>query len=147
MAVNARVAALRMLKVRPRSEYEVRSKLKERQFDASTINAAIEYLYSLDLLNDRAFTKSWIAYRLARPFGFKRIVLELRDKGIDPAIIDEEIQPFKESFDQAIVLDLARRRAKRLIGIDPMKRKKRIIDFLLRRGFTYELILKVIKEL
>ncbi len=147
MASSARVSALKTLKVRPHSEFEVRSKLANKKFSREDVDDAINYLYSLDLLDDRAFTRSWITYRLARPFGFKRIVQELRQKGVDLHLIDEELVPFKESFDAEVVMDLARRRALRLTGIDPAKRKKRIFDFLLRRGFSHELIYQAIKKL
>ena len=43
------------------------------------------------LLDDRAFTKSWINYRLARPFGFRRIIQELKAKGIDQEIIEQAV--------------------------------------------------------
>lgn len=147
MAVSLRGAALRILKLRPHSEFEVRTKLARKKFSAEDVNEAVKYLYSVDLLDDRAFTKSWIAYRLARPFGFKRITLELHQKGIAKDIIDEMIAPYKAQEDQEVILDLARRRAVRLSNIDPVKRRKRIMDFLLRRGFSIDAVMKAIKKI
>src|SRR4051812_9494768 len=81
---QCRTAALRFLKIRPRSVFELRRKLAAKSYESSDIDEAVGYLQSVRLLDDRAFTASWIAYRLARPFGFRRIVTELQQKGIAP---------------------------------------------------------------
>ena len=44
-------------------------------------------------------------------------------------------------------MDLAQRRWQRLPDIDPEKKKKRVLDFLLRRGFDADVVLKVLKKL
>ena len=100
------------------------------------------------LLDDRAFTKSWISYRLARPFGFRRIIQELKDKGIDQETIEQAVTEVKGSYNpENVALELAQRRWQRLPAIDPEKKKKRVMDFLLRRGFEADVVLKVLKEL
>ncbi|MBI3601527.1 MAG: regulatory protein RecX [Candidatus Omnitrophica bacterium] len=148
MLVSCRPWALRFLKIRPRSVAELKEKLEKKGFEAKDIDQTIGWLQSTKLLDDRAFTKSWIQYRLARPFGFRRIVLELKDQGIDPAIIEEEIDAVKVQDDQhQTALELAKRRWQRLTGIEPQKKKKRIFDFLSRRGFGPDVIFKVLKQL
>ncbi len=148
MSASCRSYALRFLKIRPRSVLEIKEKLEEKNFEAEEIGQTIFWLQSTKLLDDRAFTKSWIQYRLARPFGFRRIILELKTKGIDPAIIEEEIGLVKIHSDEGrTALDLAKRRWQKLTGIEPIKKKKRLFDFLSRRGFTPEVILKVLKQL
>src|SRR5450631_3476204 len=88
MGNPARAAALRFLKIRPRSVMELKEKLVLKSFSEEDIKAVIYDLIVSGLLDDRAFTKSWINYRLARPFGFRRIMQELKTKGIDQEIID-----------------------------------------------------------
>ena len=100
------------------------------------------------MLDDRAFTKSWISYRLARPFGFRRIIQELKIKGIDQEIIDQAFGELEGNYSpEKTALELAQRRWQRLPAIDPVKKKKRVMDFLLRRGFDASLVIKVIKLL
>src|ERR1041385_3576916 len=88
---QCRVAALRFLKIRPRSIFELRDKLAHKKFEPADIDATIAYLQSIQLLDDRAFTASWIRYRLARPFGFRRIITELKEKGIPEEILQEAV--------------------------------------------------------
>jgi regulatory protein len=140
--------ALRFLKIRPRSIGELKGKLKLKGFPPDEIETAVADLIKSGLLDDRAFTKSWINYRLARPFGFRRIILELKDKGIDPDIIEQAIEEARGSVNaESVVLDLAQRRWQRLPAIDPAKKKKRVLDFLLRRGFDADLVLRILKRL
>jgi regulatory protein len=147
MGAPCRQVALRFLKIRPRSIAELKSKLEIKGFEANEIQETLLWLQNINLLDDRTFTKSWIQYRLGRPFGFRRIILELKTKGIDPAIVEEEIAQVKGQTDEGqSALELAQRRLKRLSGIDPLKKKKRIFDFLCRRGFSPDIVMKVVKK-
>ena len=148
MGKNAKAAALRFLKIRPRSISELKEKLEIKGFSSTDIEATVGDLLALGLLDDRAFTKSWINYRLARPFGFERIIQELKDKGVDKQTIEQAVAEFKGSYSPEIVaLELAQRRWQRLPAIDPAKKKKRVLDFLLRRGFEADISMKVVKKL
>ncbi len=149
MGVTAKKAALRFLKIRPRSVAELKEKLEQKGFDSVQIETAVGDLTAMGLLDDRAFTKAFINYRLARPFGFRRIVLELNAKGIDPGIIEEAIAQARETCNpQEVALDLAQRRWHHIpSGVDALKKKKRVMDFLLRRGFDTDVVMKVIKQL
>jgi regulatory protein len=148
MGKSAKAAALRFLKIRPRSIAELKEKLETKGFSSTDIETTVLDLMASGSLDDRAFTKSWINYRLARPFGFRRIIQELKAKGIDPEIIEQAMAEIKDSYDpQKIVLDLAQRRWQRLPDIDAQKKKKRILDFLLRRGFEASVVMKVVKKL
>ena len=147
-AGTARVVAVKVLSVRPHSIEEVKEKLRNKGFLKDEVEAAVEYLTDIKLLDDRAFTKSWISYRLARPCGFRRIYSELIQKGVAKDIVTEAIEEVKLEYGEAdVILELARRRWERLSGIDPQKRKKRVCDFLLRRGFSMDAVMKVLKKL
>ena len=146
MSKSAKAAALRFLKIRPRSIAELKEKLQIKGFSSTDIETTVVDLMASGLLDDRAFTKSWINYRLARPFGFRRIILELKAKGIDPEIIEQVVDEIKDSSysPEIVALELAKRRWHRLPDIDPVKKKKRVLDFLLRRGFDADVAIKIV---
>jgi regulatory protein len=147
MGKSVKAAAMRFLKIRPRSIEELKEKLGLKGFSSTEIEAVVLDLMASGLLDDRAFTKSWINYRLARPFGFRRIIQELKAKGIDQETIEQAVAEVKDSYNpEDVALELARRRWQRLPDIDTQKKKKRILDFLLRRGFELELILRVLRR-
>jgi len=155
MSKSTKAAALRFLKIRPRSIAELKEKLQIKGFSSTDIETTVVDLMASGLLDDRAFTKSWINYRLARPFGFRRIILELKAKGIDPEIIEQAVAEITsgDGFEtgpynpEQVALDLAQRRWQRLPDIESVKKKKRVLDFLLRRGFEIDLVMKVLKKL
>ncbi len=148
MVKNPKAAALRFLKIRPRSTAELREKLEIKGFSYEDIEAVLQDLLASGSLDDRAFTKSWVNYRLARPFGFKRIIQELKAKGIDRDIIDQAMADVHEDYNpENVALDVAQRRWQRLPAIDFEKKKKRVLDFLLRRGFEADVVMKVLKKL
>ncbi len=147
MAQSVKASALRFLKIRPRSIEELKGKLEGKGFSEEEITATVDYLTDIKLLDDRSFTRSWIAYRLARPFGFRRIILELKEKGVPQDIIDEAIAEIKPQVSEAdTIAEMAQRRYKRLRG-EPQQKKKRVFDYLARRGFELDAIYKALKKL
>src|ERR1039457_7156524 len=98
MDKSIKVAALRFLKIRPRSIAELKEKLKGKGFSLTEIDIVLNDLIASGILDDRAFTKSWINYRLARPFGFRRIIQELKIKGIDQEIIEQAVAEIQGSY-------------------------------------------------
>ncbi len=147
MAVSCRAAGLRFLKLRPRSVKELEEKLKGKGFAAGAIQETIGYLKQARLLDDRVLTEGWIRYRMTRPFGFQRIIRELQEKGVEEGIITAAIARARSGYsEEDVAVSLAQRRAERLTGIDPVKKKKRILDFLVRRGFPIDIVDRIIKE-
>ena len=148
MGKGIKDAALRFLKIRPRSITELKEKLAAKGFSSPEIVTTVLELMASGLLDDRAFTKSWINYRLARPFGFRRIIQEHKAKGIDKEIIEQAVGEFEGSYNpEKAALGLGQRRWQRLTTIDPQKKKKRVLDFLIRRGFEEDVAMKVINKL
>lgn len=145
---QAKGMAFRFLKIRERSVKELKNKLVLKKVSPEVIERAIAYLIEKKFLDDEHFTANWIRYRQARPFGPQRIKMELRQKGIAEEIIVEQMRLAFENQDQAgVIFDLASRRAKRYAKDTPDKRKKKVFDFLSRRGFGLELIKKAVKDL
>ncbi len=148
MTSDVKSAALRFLKIRPRSVFELTEKLRGKGFETAAIDEVVEGLIKSKLLNDRVFADAWIRYRLARPFGFVRIVRELKEKGISADIIETSVLNARiEYIESDVLLDLARRKALRLSDVPAEKRNKRIFDFLIRRGFKVDDAYKAIKKL
>jgi len=148
MSKSVKAAAFRLLKIRPRSIAELKEKLGGKGFSLIEVEVVIHELIASGLLDDRAFTRSWINYRLARPFGFRRIIQELKTKGIAPEIIEQAVAEIKEGYSsEEVAVELAQRRWQRLPVIDSGKKKKRVMDFLLRRGFELDVVIKILKKL
>ena len=145
---KARDYAFRLLKFRMRSEKELRQRLKKKKFEESIIERVINFLREKEFVNDKEFARAWVESRLKRPLGFRRIKQELQIKGIDKKIIDDVLAIAESNYDEdSIVLELAKRRLKRLKGIEPRKIKSRLYSYFLRRGFSPDVISDIIAQL
>ncbi|MDO8580164.1 MAG: regulatory protein RecX [Candidatus Omnitrophota bacterium] len=146
--VKARETVFRLLKYRLRSEQEIREKLLRKEMDDNTVDAAVAHFKDLGLVNDRQFARKWILARLAKPFGANRIRVELKNKGICKEIIDEELaQAAGEVSEDDAIRPLIERQVEKNKNVHPLKRKQRIFQYLLRRGFSLPAVNKAIKPL
>ena len=96
--VQAKSYVFRLLKIRFRSEKEVRDKLGQKGFSEPTVDEAVGYFRSIGLIDDRQFARRWIASRLNKPFGVHRIRFELKEKGIAPEIIKQALDEKPDDY-------------------------------------------------
>lgn len=145
---KARDYAFRLLKFRMRSRKELFERLKRKKFDLDIIDRVIAFLREKEFINDEEFAKAWVESKLKRPLGLRRISEELKIKGIDKEIIDKVLASAKNNYDEeAIVMELAKKRLPRLKGIELRKVKSRLYSYLLRRGFSPDVVSGVITQL
>jgi len=138
---KAKNYAFLLLKFRPRSEYEIYQRLKRKKFEDKIIKETISFLKDKAFLDDEAFARAWIEGRLKRPFGLRRIRQELKLKGISQETIDKQIAAVKEGYcEESIVAKIAKDRFTKLKSVDPDKARRRIFDYLLRRGFSPDIV-------
>ncbi len=145
----AKEDALRLLRFRPRSVKEMAQRLKQKGHRGFIIARVIDELEEKRFLDDRAFAKLWIGDRITlKPSGKSLLIRELKSKGVSDAVIEEAFERLGGAYDEyEIASPLARKKAGRLKGIDEEKAKKRLLDFLSRRGFSYDTIWKILKEI
>ena len=145
---KARAYAFLLLKFRLRSENELKVRLKQKGFSEELSQDTVNFLKGKEFIDDRVFARGWVASRLRRPFGLRKIRQELLQKGLDQEIIENSLSQVKENYDEnQIVSQLAQQRFSKLKGIEPLKAKARVYAYLIRRGFSPEVIGEVVKEL
>ncbi len=148
MLQKAKNYAFLLLKFRLRSEREIRQRLEKKKFNPEIIEEALVFLKEKKFIDDNYFAKAWIESRIKKPLGIRRLKTELRIKGIDKAIIDTKINETKKSyFEEDVVREIAADRLNKLKDIDPQKAKRRVYAYLLRRGFSPEVVIDVISQL
>ncbi|MDD3374968.1 MAG: regulatory protein RecX [Candidatus Omnitrophica bacterium] len=146
--VKAKTASYRLLKVRTRSEQELRLRLKQKKFSSRIISVVIKEFKRIGLINDIDFAKNWVRSRINKGFGKRRIILELRQKGISPNIIEKQACDIEKNYSPASMIhELTQQRIKRYTSLERSVAQRRIYGFLLRRGFSMDAVLKEIKAL
>jgi len=145
---KARDYAFLLLKFRIRSEKEIYGRLKKKKFNDTTIKETLSFLKDKGFINDDYFAKAWIESRIKRPLGLRRIKEELKIKGIDREIIDRHLEDISKAYsEEATVTKIIKQRFDRLKGAEPQKAKRRLYAFLLRRGFSPEIVIDAINQL
>jgi regulatory protein len=145
---KARNTVIRLLKFRPRSEAEIYERLSRKQVPAEIIVQVTEDFKACGLIDDQDFARKWAAYREARSFGPLRIRQELVQKGIDPDIIKSVLEKTDDGYDElAAARNAAARRVEQYRTVSQKTARKRLFDFLMRRGFKTEIAYQVTKEL
>ena len=141
---DAIAAGLRLLSYRPRSEAELRQRLSRRGTPSPLVDATVKRLREMGLLDDAAFARAWVESRdRASPRGRRLLLQELRAKGVEVNISREPVEGVDES-DAA--LRAAVRRATSLRRLPYEEFRRRLGDFLRRRGFDYEVIHETVER-
>jgi len=144
---KAKNLAFRLLKYRDRSEKEIVNRLKKKKVSREVIEKVIAELKSLSLLDDRKFAKSWIQERIRKGYGLLKIKVELKEKGIDQDLLKDLLQDInKDAWVLPQIRELVQKRIKKYNKID-LNVKRKILSYLVRRGFPYEKVIRVLKEL
>jgi regulatory protein len=146
-AEKARAYAFLLLKFRLRSENELKARLKQKGFLPEVAESTVNFLKAKEFIDDRVFAKGWVSSRLKRPLGLRKIKLELVQKGVAKEIIQEALAQANEQYSEGqTVSQLAKQRFAKLTGIDPLKAKARVYGYLMRRGFSPDVIMEVINN-
>ena len=139
-ASRATEAALIFLGYRPRSEKEVRDRLRRGGFEPDAIEHAITRLHEWRYLDDADFARRWVENRTThRPRGRRLLQQELRHKGIDGEIARDAIDD-AELDETGAAEALARRRLPAYAADEPAAIRRRLGAYLARRGYGYDVI-------
>jgi regulatory protein len=149
LAEKATQKDFRLLAAHPRSEKELRTKLKEKGFEPIVIDRVIGKLYELNYLNDESFARGWArSLAVNRLYGNKRIEMSLGEKGIARSIAKQVVAEIREEFPETkAVHKLLQKKVRHqeLASLD--KRQKRsLIQNLMGKGFSPGLIFEVFKQ-
>jgi len=146
---RVREDALRLLSFRGRTVAELRRRLAARGHAAPAIERCVDDLARRGLVDDASFAQSFVRDRIRlRPRGAQRLLQELRTRGVDwetaRATVDEVLD------EQAVSeTELARQAAARWSaaqGETRLRARRRLYNFLARRGFGAEAICEVVEE-
>lgn len=137
--------ALKLLGLRNHSRKELERKLRKKGYESDCVEPVLEKLTSRGVLDDHTFAMELMRSRSRRkPAGKLKTVAELRKRGISEAIINELIK----EYDSA---GLCYQAAEKKIGSIHEKteavRKKKLEVFLNNRGFEWQEIQTVLKQL
>jgi len=127
----------------------MRYRLGLKGYDGAVIDGVIDDLKRLGDIDDLKFAKLWVESRMhLNPAGDIVLRQELKEKGVADSIIEATLEEKAKNYDEyEVAFNMAVERYERLKKLDRQKAAKRIYDFLMRRGFKYDTISRIIEKL
>jgi regulatory protein len=145
---KAKNHALRYLSYRDRSKLEVTQYLEKKEHSHPIIKQALDTLIELNYVNDQRFALEWGRYKINKQkLGKSRLYVELLNKGIDKEILESTMAVLYEDTSEAeLATQCARKKLNSLKGVEEEKKKRRLIQYLKRRGFSADIIYQSLKN-
>ena len=132
--------ALRWVAMRPRSEWELATYLRRKQVEEPVAEVITDRLRRIGLLDDRGFAQAWVANRrLLKATSVRKLRLELKQKKISEAIIDEVLAEDDTTDSDSLRALVAKKRAR-------YPDDTKLMQYLARQGFGYDDIKRVLSE-
>ena len=145
---QAWITALRLLTATPKSSGELARKLREKGYGGAVVRETLRELEAKGVLSDRSYAQNIVAkYSLSQPSGTNRIRFELMRRRIPAPIREEALSILTPESEMDRAREIGLQRWNRFQSLPAEKRKKRTYDFLIRRGFSFDIVRELIEEL
>ncbi len=134
---RAKLRALHLLEDMPRTESQLRQKLKEGSYPQDVIDETIDYVKSFGYLDDAAYARDFIETRKGKK-SRQELYGALMQKGLDKALVMQALDAaYQEEDAKEAVRVLMEKRQYDPDTADETQRQK-FLAYLMRKGFSYE---------
>ncbi|OLB51029.1 MAG: hypothetical protein AUI08_04030 [Gemmatimonadetes bacterium 13_2_20CM_2_65_7] len=143
-------AGLRALARRAHARHDLRRRLLQKQHPPHAVDEALARLEATGLLDDARFAIDYAAAKARRGRGPARLIGDLLAQGVERRVAENAVRTSlaAEGVDPVeAVRALAEKRARQLAGLPPAVRKRRLVAFLMRRGFSGAEVREVVEGL
>ena len=142
--------AVNLLAFKPRSVSELRTRLLEKDWaTAEIVESVLDKLKEYNYLNDEQFAKDFAAANVRqKPVGKRVLQQKLAMKKLDKETVQTTLENLFEETPESEIIERAIAKRLRLKG-KPKTREdsKKFYDYLLRQGFSYDLVSNKMREL
>jgi len=133
---------------RDRSQKEVEDKLKEMRMIPMACEEILIKLMQEDFLNEERFARSFVRGKFRiKKWGRNKIRQELKLREISAPIIKLAFTEIEEEEYTKTLKELAEKKLRLLKEPNPYKKKKKLSDYLLQKGYEPALVFEGVNEL
>lgn len=141
--------AVKLLAAKPRSVEELRERLLEKQWsDETAVDYALAKLKEYGYLDDERFAVGFASYRVRqKPVGRQRLARDLQTRKVSKETVDAALElVYQETPEEELIARAIEKRI-RLRGRPATRQEtKSLYDHLQRLGFSYDLIIRKVRE-
>jgi len=145
---KGKACAFRILERGMKSEKDMLAKLREKGFDEKTCAKVMDLLKGYGYIDDGKLAEMYISQKL-KSEGANKIKTFLYRKGIPEETIREKLDLIDDDGAEETAYSLASKKYIRMAAAEDDKRKlyKKLGDFLLRKGYSYDITRKVLDRI
>ncbi len=145
---QAFITSLRLLAASPKSGQEIKKKLAGKGYEDSVIDETLSRLRSQGIVDDTLYAQDLIA-RLTqgKAAGRHKVAFELKRHGVSPKVQKDLLESIKDEDETERALEQARFKWDSWSKLEPQKRKKRLYDFLIRKGYDFQIVQDILQKL
>lgn len=131
-----------------RSHYEVQQKLYELGVRKAEHDEIISTLIEEDYLNEERFAFQFVGGKFRmKDWGRKKIYYALKEKKVSEYSIKKAMKQIDEDAYAEVLRELAAKKYELLKDEQWLVRKKKTIDYLLQKGYEYELVAATVNSI
>jgi regulatory protein len=145
---QALITALRLLAASPKSDQELRKKLAAKGYPNEVLERALNELRDQGVLDDKIYAKDLMTrLTLGKAAGRHKIAFEMKRHGVPQKIRQELLETLTNEDEAVRALEQARLKWAGWSKLEPQKRRKRLYDFLIRKGYDFQVAQDILQKL
>ena len=129
-----------------KSRHQLASVLVKREIPDEIAQQVLDRFEEAQLIDDKVFAEAYVRSRIAAGKAASVIRRELKTKGIPQSLIEASTADISLEQEQQLAEHLATQRAARLRGLEREVAQRRLLGFLLRRGFSQQLAFQAVRK-
>ena len=139
---KAKAHALQYLSYRDRSKWELSQYLGKKEHSPPVIQKTLDYLTEINYVDDHRFALRWGQYKINKnKLGKNRLYIELLGKGVNKETIEAILNTlYEENPEMELAAQCARKKWITLKSFEEKKKKRLLVQYLKRKGFSSDII-------
>ncbi|MEV0404321.1 recombination regulator RecX [Actinoallomurus sp. NPDC050550] len=143
----AREICLRQLSFAPKTRAQLADALRRKGVPDDVADRVLSRYSEVGLIDDAAFARAWVESRhTGRGLARRALAAELRQRGVADETVSEAVEELGPEQEEAAARELVARRLPGTRGLDPVKRTRRLMGMLARKGYSGGLAYRVVRE-
>jgi regulatory protein len=131
-----------------KTRHQLATILKKREIPDDVANAVLDRFTEAQLIDDAAFARAFVNSRIAVSGKSKSVIArELKQKGVSAQDAEQALSSIDAELEDQTAYNVAKKRYQQLSTLEPEVRRRRLMGFLMRRGFSSQLTARILRDL
>jgi regulatory protein len=131
-----------------KTRHQLANILKKREIPDDIANAVLDRFTEAQLIDDAAFARAFVNSRIAVSGKSKSVIArELMQKGVSAQDAEQALSSIDAELEDQTAYNVAKKRYQQLSTLEPEVRRRRLMGFLMRRGFSSQLTARILRDL